>query len=52
MKLEAENSPVLIDVNQAQLVKVLKKLKSYGRQLIKAFQLYPLKVTKIPVGEC
>jgi len=30
MKLEAENSLVIIDVNQAQLVKVLKELKSYG----------------------
>lgn len=30
MKLEAENSPVVVDVNQAQITKVLKKLKSYG----------------------
>lgn len=30
MKLEAENSPVKVGVNQAQLIKVLKKLKSYG----------------------
>ncbi|WLI06922.1 hypothetical protein PSH66_00920 [Pseudomonas sp. FP597] len=30
MKLEAENSPVIDDVNQAQLIKALKKLKSYG----------------------
>lgn len=30
MKLEAENSPVVVGVNQAQLIKTLKKLKSYG----------------------
>ncbi|AZF24379.1 hypothetical protein [Pseudomonas sp. R2-60-08W] len=30
MKLEAENSPVIIGFNQAQLIKALKKLKSYG----------------------
>ncbi|GAB7532012.1 hypothetical protein PS3A_44270 [Pseudomonas sp. 3A(2025)] len=30
MKLEAESSPVIISVNQAQLVKTLKRLKSYG----------------------
>ncbi|NWA83740.1 hypothetical protein [Pseudomonas sp. D2002] len=30
MKLEAENSPVIADVSQAQLIKTLKKLKSYG----------------------
>ncbi|WP_157969764.1 hypothetical protein [Pseudomonas huaxiensis] len=30
MKLEVENSPVVIGVNQAQLVRALKKLKSYG----------------------
>lgn len=30
MKLEAENSPVKVSVNQAQIIKSLKKLKSYG----------------------
>ena len=30
MKLEAENSPVIVGSNQAQLIKELKKLKSYG----------------------
>lgn len=30
MKLEAENSPVITGVSQAQLIKTLKKLKSYG----------------------
>ncbi|WP_431035962.1 hypothetical protein [Pseudomonas yamanorum] len=30
MKLEAENSPVKAGVNQAQIIKILKKLKSYG----------------------
>ena len=30
MKLEAENSPVVVGVNQAQIIKTLKKLKSYG----------------------
>ncbi|MBA1198410.1 hypothetical protein G7011_14950 [Pseudomonas plecoglossicida] len=30
MKLEAENSHVIIDVDQAQLVSTLKSLKSYG----------------------
>lgn len=30
MKLEAENSPVIVGVNQAQLIKALKKIKSYG----------------------
>lgn len=30
IKLEAENSPVIVGFNQAQLIKELKKLKSYG----------------------
>jgi hypothetical protein len=30
MKFEVENSPAIIDVNQSQLVNILKKLKSYG----------------------
>lgn len=30
MKFEAENSPVKVGINQAQLIKALEKLKSYG----------------------